>query len=428
MTVVEIDVRAALQRLLTERELDFHNERSSYSTHALHAFAAKFPPQLPRLFIGELTTPGEMVLDPMMGSGTALVEAALLGRRAVGVDIDPLALLICRVKTTPLDPLKASHAARDAVVHATAKLRDARAIAGFLGSFDRKTRAFIDYWFAEETQRELAALLLAIDQQQDRQLKSFLLLAFSSIIVTKSGGVSLARDLAHSRPHKDGTKVPKSAIEQFRLRGVKNSRALEESSAIPSRAVVQALPGDCRQLPLESGTIHLIVTSPPYANAIDYMRAHKFSLVWLGQPIESLTERRSVYVGAERIRRGDHNDLPSVAADTLRRLADCDARKAAVLAQYFVDMRDALREMARVLRPGRAAIVVVGPSTMRGLRIDTARCLGVIGESCGLELVGIAERKLDRDRRMMPARAENNGLTLIEQRIHEEQVIGFVRP
>ncbi|MBI4505242.1 MAG: hypothetical protein HY691_06885 [Chloroflexi bacterium] len=428
MAIVEIDARAALRRLLAERELDFHKESSSYSTHALHAFAAKFPPQLPRLFIRELTTPGETVLDPMMGSGTALVEAALLGRRAVGVDIDPLALLICRVKTTPLSPLDASQAAHDAVAQATGYLRDASAIASFLGSFDSKTRAFIDYWIAEETQRELAALMLAINQQEDSQLKSFLLLAFSSIIVTKSGGVSLARDLAHSRPHKDATKVPKSAMEQFRLRAAKTVRALEASSAMPGTVAVEALPGDCRQLPIESETVDLIVTSPPYANAIDYMRAHKFTLVWLGEPIDSLTERRSVYVGAERIRRDDRDALLPFVADTVRSLGERDPRKAGVLAQYFADMRDALREMARVLRPGRAAIVVVGPSTMRGLRIDAARCLGVIGERIGLDLVGIADRKLDRDRRMMPARTENNGRTLIEHRIHDEQVIGFIKP
>lgn len=427
MTVRARDVPAVLQCLLSERALDFHDEPSSYGTHALHAFAAKFPPQLPRLFIRALTAPGEVVLDPMMGSGTTLVEAALLGRHPIGVDIDPLALLIARAKTTPLDPVEASPAAHAVLAAARAYLRDAPAIAGFLGRFDRKTRAFIDYWFAEQTQRELAALMLAIERQQESHLRRVLLLAFSSIIVTKSGGVSLARDLAHSRPHKDPRKVPRNAIEVFRTRVIKILRALEGLSANLSSAVAQVLPGDCRRLPLASESVDLIVTSPPYANAIDYVRAHKFSLVWLGERIDNLAARRREYLGAERVRRDGHHDLPLLAADTVRHLAGRDAQKAAVLAQYFVDLRDALREMARVLRPGRAAIVVVGPSTMRGVRIDTARCLGAMAESTGLALVGIADRRLDRDRRLMPARAANNGLTLIEQRMHEEQVIGFVK-
>ena len=60
---------------------------------------AKFPPQLPYIFIDQLTEPGDVVLDAMMGSGTALVEAATLGRRGLGFDIDPLAVRINQAKT-----------------------------------------------------------------------------------------------------------------------------------------------------------------------------------------------------------------------------------------------------------------------------------------------------------------------------------------
>ena len=71
--------------------------------HNFHAFPAKFPPQLPKLFIRELTEPGEVVLDPMVGSGTTIIEAVLAGRRSIGFDIDPLALRICKAKITVLN-------------------------------------------------------------------------------------------------------------------------------------------------------------------------------------------------------------------------------------------------------------------------------------------------------------------------------------
>jgi hypothetical protein len=102
-----ISSRRLLSKLLST-DLDFHGDASNYASHALHAFAAKFPPQLPRVFIEGLTVKGETVMDPMMGSGTAIVEAFLCGRRAVGFDIDPLALMICRVKTHPVDLLEAT--------------------------------------------------------------------------------------------------------------------------------------------------------------------------------------------------------------------------------------------------------------------------------------------------------------------------------
>jgi hypothetical protein len=107
-------VRRSLSKLLST-DLDFHRDASNYASHALHAFAAKFPPQLPRIFIEGLTVKGETVMDPMMGSGTAIVESFLCGRRAIGFDIDPLALTICRVKTHPVDLLEATWAGKRVV-------------------------------------------------------------------------------------------------------------------------------------------------------------------------------------------------------------------------------------------------------------------------------------------------------------------------
>jgi hypothetical protein len=120
----QIDPRRSLAKLLST-DLDFHQDASNYASHALHAFAAKFPPQLPRVFIEGLTQKGETVMDPMMGSGTAIVEAFLCGRRAVGLDIDPLALMICRVKTHPVDLLEATWAGKRVVSSAIKLLQRA---------------------------------------------------------------------------------------------------------------------------------------------------------------------------------------------------------------------------------------------------------------------------------------------------------------
>jgi len=97
---------------LLSSDLDFHSSSSREFTHDLHAFPAKFPPQLPRKFIDGLTQPGDVVLDPMVGSGTTLLEAVLAGRCAVGFDIDPLALRLCNAKTTSVAPLDAAQIGR----------------------------------------------------------------------------------------------------------------------------------------------------------------------------------------------------------------------------------------------------------------------------------------------------------------------------
>lgn len=363
----------------------------------------------------------------MMGSGTAVVEATILQRRAIGFDIDPLALKIARVKTTHLPEKAVLEAGESIVLRARRLLERPRVLRDELKRrFDDTSRKFVDYWFLPRTQEELMALLLAIEEQSSNATRALLEILFSSIIVTKSGGVSLARDLAHTRPHRDDNKKVRDAIEQFHAR---LKRVGATVSYIPRNASKPILKrADARALPLPNDYVQLILTSPPYANAIDYMRAHKFSLVWLGKAIGELTELRSRYIGAEAIRnKQSRPDLPSFVNQQIERLEKRDERKASVLRQYFLDMRQAISEMYRVLEPGRACVIVVGSSTMRHIRIEAHRALAKIGEQVGFKLIDIAARKLDRDRRMLPVRRGTSSNHGIELRIHEEFLIAMAK-
>jgi hypothetical protein len=84
--------------------------------------------------------------------------------------------------------------------------------------------------------------------------------------------------------------------------------------------------------------------------------------------------------------------------------------------------------MFRVLKQGKGAILVVGSSMMRGIDTETAHSLGEIGESVGFDLVGIAQRNLDSNKRMMPARADMVVGSPIEERMHKEYVIAYLKP
>ncbi len=424
----ELSKRERLFTLL-EGELNFHGESSSYASHDLHAFAAKFPPQLPRAFIRGLTSPGDIVLDPMMGSGTALVEALLEGRVGIGLDIDPLALRLCRVKTTSMDLSNLRSTGNEVISRAKQLLAVGKLVEHTLQSgFNERTKEFLNYWFLPSTQLELSALLLAIEEicANDGVSRRFLELTFSSIIITKSGGVSRARDLAHSRPHRDESKIPKSAIEQFALRFRKNIASIAQ---ITSNGLFTApIYGDAKNMPISDEAIDLIVTSPPYANAIDYMRAHKFSLVWFGSSVDDLSELRSRYIGSERVGGTQYAAFPDYVEAVIKELYVRDKSKAAILRKYFAEMRSALAEMYRVLRKDSAAIVIVGTSTMRGIDVQTHSCLADISSTVGFEVVGVSQRVLDRNKRMMPARFGKKTDSMIEQRMHEEYVIGLLKP
>jgi len=420
----ELSKRQRLRALL-EGELNFHGEDSSYASHDVHAFAAKFPPQLPRAFIRGLTAPGDVVLDPMMGSGTTIVEALLEGRRGIGLDIDPLALRVSQAKTIPMRADDLRDLGLKVISHAQDLLAN-NSIERLIQKFDSRTKAFIDYWFYPNTQRELAALVLAMQTVEVSLVRRFLELTFSSIIVTKSGGVSRARDLAHSRPHLDKEKNPKNALEQFSLRLQKNIKSMAYLDI--KGAIVAPLPGDARLMPLRNGVIDLIVTSPPYANAIDYMRAHKFPLVWLGESVVNLTQLRARYIGSENINGAQYIELPDKTESIMRQLAKQDRKKPSILRKYFTEMQSVLAEMYRVLRKDSPAIVVVGPSIMRGIDIQTHHCLAEIAQETGFSVIGVVQRSLDRNKRLMPARFGKKTDAMIEQRMHEEYVIGLLKP
>jgi hypothetical protein len=330
------------------------------------------------------------------------------------------------VKTTPLQ-LEHLQKAADKIVSQAQKLAKAKAIAQHLAQrFDERTKVFVDYWFPPTTQRELMALVLAIESVSEASIRQFFELTLSSIIITKSGGVTLARDLAHSRPHLDKEKVPKNALEQFSLRLQKNLSTVADLTL--NNSLAAPLAGDAQSMPFADGVIDLIVTSPPYANALDYMRAHKFSLVWLGRSVDDLSKLRAEYIGSERVKGTAFATLPTRPEEIIQRLAHQDRNKGEILRKYFTEMTAVFAEMYRVLRADSAAIVVVGPSIMRGINVQTHHCLADIAAELGFDVVGVVQRMLDRNKRMMPARFGQKTDSMIEQRMHEEYVIGLLKP
>src|SRR5688500_15867403 len=160
---------------LLQSDLNFHGNNSTYSSHAIHAFPAKFPPQLPKIFIENLTQPNDIVLDPMIGSRTTVLEAFLHGRKVIGFDIDPLAILIGRVKTGLFNKSELNIAGKRILQEAEKNIRLYPEI--LLNEkakrFSEKTVEFINYWFTEEVQMELLALLIEIEKIESEKIKDY---------------------------------------------------------------------------------------------------------------------------------------------------------------------------------------------------------------------------------------------------------------
>jgi DNA modification methylase len=222
------------------------------------------------------------------------------------------------------------------------------------------------------------------------------------------------------------TKVIRSAFTEFEKRCQINVKGIASENFMQNSPEIQF--GDAQNLPLENDSIDLIVTSPPYAsNAIDYMRAHKFSLIWFGYKINDLGTKRRDYIGNEAITNFSFEDLPEYSQLIVNRINIKDSKKSLALLRYYSEMTRVLREMFRILKPRKSAIVVVGNSIIRGVDAEIPYCLSEIGKSIGFKVPAIGVRQLDRNKRMMPAGTRIDLSSTIQQRMHEEHVIGFYK-
>ena len=391
---------------------------------SIHPFPARMAPELALSSLNELQ-PGSTVLDPMSGSGTVLRQALALGHCAIGFDMDPLAVLMSRVWTTPTnDRAIASELA--SVLEEAADI-DLRSTV-LPWQQDEETARFVQFWFAPQQRRELSRLAFVLEHRRlacrsatRRAAIDVLRVAMSRIIITKEQCASLARDTSHSRPHR----VALESAYDVRL-------GFERSAHLLRKRLIESPPasgasvsfGDARALTLTDASVDAVLTSPPYLNAIDYMRGHRMSLVWLGHSLTELRGIRSEAIGAER---GLHHHKRGEAADRIvSKMCTPSAlsgRYPGMVKRYADDLIGMANQIARVLRPGGRATYVVGNSCVKGAFIRNADGVAEAAKLAGMVQVDVRERELPANSRYLPITL---GGTL-SKRMRTESVLTFRR-
>jgi DNA modification methylase len=368
------------------------------------------------------------VLDPMMGSGTVIALARLKKHKAIGIDIDPLSVLISRTWTTAVEAEQAKAKAREVLTRARAIFAKMPESQAYPPRSDSETRRFVAYWFDGYARRQLASLSVAIARVRNEVIRNILLCALSRLIITKSSGASLAMDLSHSRPHKVFRRAPVKPFRKFlnAVEHVAKNCVQKRTGRGPAPRVCL---GDARHLPVRDASIDLVVSSPPYLNAIDYIRCSKFSLVWMGYRIPELREVRAESVGTESVGTRPNSD-PEIQAiiEGLKLKPGLGRRDEALLTRYIRDMRSVMQEVARVLAPGGNAVYVVGENTIRGTYVRNSRVIAAVAQLCGLRLKERRIRNLPTNRRYLPPPAAIGNSAPMDARMRKEVVLAFAKP
>jgi site-specific DNA-methyltransferase (cytosine-N4-specific) len=350
--------KASISAALAAFDWDFSTRRSHSDIEGLHPYPAKFVAELPRAILDILPiSPGTSVLDPYCGSGTTLVECQRRGITSVGVDLNPIACLMTRVKTGPLPD------GVPAAIHAVLKhtqLQDDVPVPAIPN---------LDHWFLRPIQKALAALASAIASARPEYLDLFRL-ALSSIIVRVSNQESDTRYAAIEKnvSAKDVYFAFARSVQRIVSALAKRDYLLSDARVIEADTL--ALRPDDIEVP-----IGLVITSPPYPNAYEYWLYHKYRMWWLGyDPLA--VKAREIGARAHFFKTKHHT------ADNFRQQMDAT-----------------FRLLQAAMMPGGYACFVVGRSKIHGTIVDNSKVIDEAAAKVGFKRIFAAERTLSPNRK-----------------------------
>lgn len=388
--------------------------RGDHLTHRLHRYPARLTPYIPLFFLAVrgVAVSGGRLLDPFAGCGTVLVEAPVHPAhpmQPVGFEINPLARLIAKVKTTPLD----SRSVCDAWQRILTRYKADRSRAG-LPNFPNKR-----HWISSAVELRLARVLRSMEGLRDLDLRDFFLVAASSIVRDVSladPGVSVPVKINPERFH--DTTVRSRAQASLTMREDADVLAILDETVHCNLSRLRAWV-DATSITLSGSTIRgadartfttaryegggrlgtsehllsgvdLVLTSPPYANAQRYTRSLRLELFVLGYTTNGEEERLldRLQVGTERVpeldwaKMAEPTGVPT-ADRAIEHVRLRDRYRAAIIGRYVRDMKTVIINCYNALNPGGHAVFVIGNNCVRGQILDNAEILSELGEQTG---------------------------------------------
>jgi hypothetical protein len=311
--------------------------------HGFHAYPARMHPDTARRLVEGFSAGNATILDPFAGSGTVLVEAMLAGRRAIGTDLNPLAVRLATLKTREHDPRSLER-----------MLAGAREVAAFADA-RRTTRAGATRRYSGEDVAmfdphvllELDGLRAGLLQLQDEAARRDLSLVLSAILVKvskKQGDTS-----EHTGPRRLAAGYPARLFVRKAMELASRLDAFARALPTPRPEARVALDDATRLATIADASIDAAVTSPPYVATYDYVAHHAARMRWLD-------------LDARGFERGE--------LGARRRFATLGPREARDAWSH--ELGGLLRALARVLRPGAPLVLLMADSAVgrEALRAD----------------------------------------------------------
>ncbi len=384
------------------KEIVNHIKFQDRATHSIHIYPAKLLPNIPYFFLNNdfFVKDNEFVLDPFSGSGTVLLEANLAGKNSYGCDANPLARLISKVKTSTYDI---------SILQKTIELLKLEMLNISVDPNEKFPDVVnIDYWFLPKIKLQLYKILKAIKTISDEDYRDFFLLCFSNCVKKVSLADSrisvpvkakLNRETNNYHPFFGESKIKLKKLEdldvfeKFSEIVYENIKRFENKDKIksPLRSTY-IVSEDARKLNIESKSVDLIISSPPYAGAQKYIRACSLNLGWTElSNKDNLRALDKQNIGRENYPKTDYITLKitdiEAADNLLKEIYTTNPLRAHIAANYLIEMKQAIIEASRVLKRGRYFILIAANNQVCGREFKTQEYLRKIAEDMGLKTV-----------------------------------------
>lgn len=364
-----------------------HGDEPEAALHRIHAYPAKFPAFLTQralAYAAEQQVDVQMLGDVFCGCGTVAHEARRAGLAFWGCDINPVAILIARAKSSSLKGGKLRALCQQVLVTA-GEGADPPARGA-------DVETFLLGWHSAEQYRALAQLLAGIEALTSPRsaYRTALLCAFSSIL--KACSYWRAWSI---KPRVDPNKTPRSPLKMFSVACARLARAYDQARW-PDGPAPQLHVADVRTVTVPGQRPNLLVCSAPYSTSVDYAELHQLSAAWLGH-FPALARLRRSTIGTPLSGpklRARHALLNRVGLQCVFSLHNDDTAAATALANYFVDMQQVAQRCLDFLAPGGIAVFVVGNARLRGQVIDNAAHMTEALLEAGFGRVRVVRRQI----------------------------------
>jgi DNA modification methylase len=389
--------------------LGFYKQQPRNQIHSFHRYFGKLIPGIPAFAIETFTKPGDTVLDPFCGSGTSIVEARERGRKSIGVDLNPLAIFMAEIKTTPIATDKLQTGLSDLLSNFTFSEINPTAEEPYVVN--------IDHWFRPEVKKELLRLHESINRLQPMEVKNFYLGVFSAFL----RGVSNA-DPRHVFP--GYSKRMRALDEVGRLIDVESSfvraskkRIVQVSRLEPKLTEVKLHTGTLANTKIRKNEVDLVVTNPPYISSIRYLETMKIEMGWMGflnSKDEYLNLDKKI-IGTERFYKEDLKSIETTGYEEIdiqiSRLKEVNPKMAKTVSKYFIDMDQVFSRLSEVIKPSGHMVIKISDSKVRTDVIATHKHFINMCEKLGFTLLEDLIDEFDpNSRSLLTARNSYSGI------------------